>query len=87
MKSISEEKVSGSAMLRLNFASQRRANAAYHALLAEADFSHRGGSIVKLEGKSVVVEINADDPVSLRASLNSYLRLMHIIKSVDQDIG
>ena len=87
MKSKNESSVSGSATLRLNFQSDSSAKAAYRSLLQEADFSHRGGSKVKMQGKSVVVEIQADDPVSLRASMNSYLRLMHIIKSVEQDIG
>ncbi|VVC01485.1 Transcription factor Pcc1 [uncultured archaeon] len=80
-----EEKITGGATLQLHFPSTKSAKAAYDALLAEADFSHRGGSSVKLDGKSVKVEINADDPVSLRASLNSYLRLMHIIKAIDED--
>ncbi|MFA6214219.1 MAG: KEOPS complex subunit Pcc1 [Candidatus Micrarchaeia archaeon] len=77
--------VSGSATLSLTFPSPKPAKAAYDALAAEADFSHRGGSKVSLSGKTVRVEINADDPVSLRASLNSYLRLMHIIKSVEEN--
>lgn len=79
------EKVTGSATLSLSFGSHSSAKAAYGALLSEADFSHRGGSKVKLEGKTVRVEISADDPVSLRASLNSYLRLMQIIKTVEKD--
>ena len=83
----SEGNVSGEATLRLNFASLDSAKAAYHALAQEEDFSHRGGSRVSLKGNSVVVQIHADDPVSLRASLNSYLRLMHIIKSVEADTG
>lgn len=87
MKNESPEKVSCSATLRLSFQSGKSAAAARSALLQEADFSHRGGSKVKLRGNSVVVEIQSDDPVSLRASINSYLRLMHIIKSVEQDIG
>lgn len=73
-----DSKVSCEAVVKFNFATSRLAKAVYDALLAEADFSHRGGSSVALEGKSVKVEIKADDPVSLRASLNSYLRLMHI---------
>ena len=73
-----ESKVSGEAVLTFHFASKQLAKAMYDALLAEADFSHRGGSSVSLEGKDVKVEIWADDPVSLRASLNSYLRLTHI---------
>jgi tRNA threonylcarbamoyladenosine modification (KEOPS) complex Pcc1 subunit len=80
-------KVSGKAELELLFSSAVSAKAAYHALLQEADFSHRGGSRVELEGKSVKVSIKGDDIVSLRASLNSYLRLMHIIKTVETDIG
>ena len=80
------EKVTGDATLSLSFSSLSSAKAAYDALLAEADFSHRGGSKVKLEGKTVRVEILSDDPVSLRASLNSYLRLMQIIKTVEKDI-
>ncbi|MCX6772613.1 MAG: KEOPS complex subunit Pcc1 [Candidatus Micrarchaeota archaeon] len=79
------EKVTGSATLSLSFESLQSAKAAYGALLAEADFSHRGGSKVLLEGKTVRVEIKADDPVSLRASINSYLRLMQIIKTVETD--
>jgi len=82
-----KRKISGTATLALRFPSARLASAAYHALLQEADFSHRGGSRVKLSGKSVRVGISADDPVSLRASINSYLRLMHIIKTLEQDIG
>ena len=80
-----KETVSGSAVLTLTFPSSKPAKAAYGALLSEADFSHRGGSRVTLSGKSVRVEIKADDPVSLRASLNSYLRLMHIIKDVEEN--
>ena len=80
------ERISGSADLTLSFPSASSAKAAYSALLAEADFSHRGGSKVALAGKTVRVEIKADDPVSLRASINSYLRLMHIIKTVEQEI-
>ena len=80
-------KVSGKAELELFFSSAPSAKAAYHALLQEADFSHRGGSKVELKGKSVKVSIKGDDIVSIRASLNSYLRLMHIIKTVETDIG
>lgn len=83
---MAEEKVTGSATLSLSFSSAHSARAAYDALLAEADFSHRGGSKVQLSGKTVRVEISADDPVSLRASLNSYLRLMQIIKTVEKDM-
>ena len=79
-------KVTGAASISLTFESARSSKAAYDALLQEADFSHRGGSKVSLSGKTVRVGIKADDPVSLRASINSYLRLMHIIKTVEQDI-
>lgn len=80
-----KSKVSGSAKIELSFHSVASAKSAHHSLLQEADFSHRGGSKVKLSGKSVTIEIKADDPVSLRASINSYLRLAHIIKTIEQD--
>jgi tRNA threonylcarbamoyladenosine modification (KEOPS) complex Pcc1 subunit len=76
-------KISGSATLSLSFPSAKSAKAAYDALLSEADFVHRGGSQVALSGRTVSVKIAADDPVSMRASINSYLRLMSIIKEVD----
>jgi tRNA threonylcarbamoyladenosine modification (KEOPS) complex Pcc1 subunit len=79
------KQVSGSASILLNFGNAHSAKSAYHSLLQEADFSHRGGSKVKLMGKTVAIEILADDPVSLRASINSYLRLAHIIKTIEQD--
>lgn len=80
-----KSEVKGSATLKLDFPSGKSAHAARAALAAEADFSHRGGSSVSLLGRSVIVRIKADDLVSLRASINSYLRLMHIIKAIEQD--
>ncbi len=79
------KQASGGATLKLHFPDTRSSIAACHALEAEADFAHRGGSRVKRLGKTVVVEIFSDDLVSLRASLNSYLRLMHIIKTLHKD--
>jgi len=81
-----KEGISCFATLRLGFPAKKDAAAAYQSLLQETDFSHRGGSKVIQKGNLVIVDIKADDPVSLRASINSYLRLMHIIKSVEQDL-
>lgn len=80
----SDGKIRASAEIRLSFPSGSSAKAAYNALLSEADFAHRGGSSVHLDGKAVRVQIESEDPVSLRASINSYLRLMHIIKDIDE---
>jgi len=87
MKSEKAGQVKCVATLLLHFQSGQSAAAAYDALLAEADFSHRGTSRVFRSKNSVRVEIAADDPVSLRASINSYLRIMQIIKTLDQDSG
>ncbi len=81
----SEGKVSGKAEITLSFQSEKSAKAAYESLLQETDFSHRGGSKIRAAGKTLVISISADDPVSLRASINSYLRLAHIIKTIEQD--
>lgn len=77
--------ITGKAEITLQFASDKQAKDAYRALLAETDFSHRGGSKLSLSKGALAISIMADDPVSLRASINSYLRLAHIIKAIEQD--
>ncbi len=72
-----------SATLRIGHQSEKQASDLYSSLAQEADFAHRGGSRVKKQGKTVVVDIECEDPVSLRATINSYLRLMQILKTVD----
>jgi len=72
-----------SCSLSIGFDTQKEADDSYSALVQEADFAHRGGSSVKKKGKQVDVEIDSEDPVALRATINSYLRLMQILKTVD----
>jgi tRNA threonylcarbamoyladenosine modification (KEOPS) complex Pcc1 subunit len=85
MKSELRNAIKCTASLEISFPTEKEAKAALDALSAEADFSHRGHSKVEMTGKCVQVKIAADDPVSLRASLNSYLRLMHIIKTIEEN--
>jgi len=79
------ETVKGSAKIELSFPSIASAKSAYGALLQETDFSHRGGSKLSLSKNILTISISADDPVSLRASINSYLRLAHVIKAIEED--
>jgi tRNA threonylcarbamoyladenosine modification (KEOPS) complex Pcc1 subunit len=79
------EKVKGSAKIELVFQSPSSAKSAYDALLQETDFAHRGGSKLSISKNALTISISADDPVSLRASINSYLRLAHVIKSIEED--
>jgi tRNA threonylcarbamoyladenosine modification (KEOPS) complex Pcc1 subunit len=85
MKKTLKNKISAKSSITLFFDSKDRALAAYKALLAETDFSHRGYSEVSFSGKKVIINIFAEDLVSLRASINSYLRLAYVIKSIDEE--
>ncbi|MCX8194847.1 MAG: KEOPS complex subunit Pcc1 [Candidatus Micrarchaeota archaeon] len=86
MKSSQHKKVTfAKASISISFQTEEEARAAYHSLLQESDFSHRGSSKLCLRRKSLIIKIEADDPVSLRASLNSYLRLIYLIKSVEEN--
>jgi tRNA threonylcarbamoyladenosine modification (KEOPS) complex Pcc1 subunit len=69
--------------LSIGFDTQKEAEDSYKALVQEADFAHRGGSKVKKGAKKVDIQIACEDPVALRATINSYLRLMQILKTVD----
>ncbi|MCX8197906.1 MAG: KEOPS complex subunit Pcc1 [Candidatus Micrarchaeota archaeon] len=81
----SKGEIGAEAQIILHFPSKKEARAAFFALKAEEEFSHRGISQVAIDGAHLKILIKAQDPVSLRASLNSYLRLAQVIKSVEQD--
>ncbi|MCX8196785.1 MAG: KEOPS complex subunit Pcc1 [Candidatus Micrarchaeota archaeon] len=74
------------ARLTFLFGTQRLLKAAYDSLSAEASYSHRGKSKISAKDGKLVITIFAEDPTSLKASLNSYLRLMQMIKTLQQEV-
>ena len=60
--------------------------AVYDALLPESGEGKRFSSTIRLEGKKVVISIEAKDATALRAALNSYLRLLSLLSDIEERI-
>lgn len=69
-------------MIKVHFPDKESAAAASTAISNE-QFKKRVTSTVMVRGRSVVVDVVADDVVALRAALNSYLRLLQAIEKTN----
>ena len=68
--------IGAKAFVRLNFASQKQLSTLLEALTPEANAQVTRRANIKLEkdGLFLVLTVEADDTVALRATLNAYLR-------------
>ena len=68
------------AVIRLNFSSEKQLKVVLEALRPETETSATPRSKVhlKAEGQSLILEFKANDTSALRASMNSYLRLIGV---------
>ncbi|MEM4554576.1 MAG: KEOPS complex subunit Pcc1 [Candidatus Anstonellaceae archaeon] len=78
------KKAAYEASLSFPFSSADSLKAAYDSLIAETEFSKKGKSKIFIKGNALVVKIWAENLTSFKASLSSYLRLMQIIKTLDE---
>lgn len=64
------------ASVRLRFSSEKQLATLLNALAPEANapVSRRTRAVLEKEGKFLVLKVEADDTVALRAALNAYLR-------------
>jgi len=64
------------ASVRLRFSSEKQLTTLLDALAPEANapVSRRTRAVLEKEGKFLVLKVEADDTVALRAALNAYLR-------------
>lgn len=67
------------AEMEVSFPSAREAENAVRSLLQETEFKGRSSSGLSRRGAKLIVQVKAEDPVALRAALNSYLRLISIL--------
>lgn len=72
------------ATVRLRFAAEERLQMVLNALGPEVrnPATRRAGTVLEREGNSLVLNVEADDTVALRASLNAYLRWISSILGV-----
>ncbi len=60
--------------------------ALFRALLPESGRARRFRADVRLENDRVIIHITASDPTALRAAVNSYLRLLNIVHSLEESL-
>ncbi len=71
--------------MKFHFSTAKQAVDAKTALAQETEFKKRANSQVSCKGNVLDVSISADDPVALRATANSYLRLLSVIEKLEQE--
>jgi KEOPS complex subunit Pcc1 len=74
------------AVVRLGFISEKQLKVVLEALKPETETSSTNRSIVNMnsENQSLVLEFNAKDTSALRASMNSYLRLIGVAMNLQK---
>lgn len=72
------------ASIEVDFDSKKAVDNAVASLEQETMFKKRGRARLKKKGKALLIEIEADDVVVLRATMNSYMRLLQIIKEINK---
>ena len=72
------------ASIEVDFPSEKAVNNAITSLEQETLFKKEGRSRLKKKGKSLIIEIEADNAVVLKAMMNSYMRLLQIIEGINK---
>ena len=78
--------IGAKAFVRLNFASQKQLSTLLEALMPEtkAQFTRRASVKLEEEGLFLVLTVEANDTVALRATLNAYIRWINSMVNVMQ---
>lgn len=69
-------------MIEIPFASEKEAKEAHSALQSETSFQKRATSALKLNGKTLTIEIKSEDLASLHATTASYMRALKVMSAV-----
>ena len=72
------------AVFEVEFKSDKDAKNAVLSLEQETEFKKRVRSRVSSKGNKLLVDMDADDVVALRAAMNSYFRLIYVVKGIDE---
>ena len=67
-------------IFEVEFNSENHAQIIYNSIKPELSFSRndRSTTTIQLKNKSIIIEINSKDVVSLRASIHSYVRWINL---------
>lgn len=78
--------VTAKATISIVFSDEAEVKAAIAALKGEEAFKKRSTSHTIQNGKELIITVDSQDSVSLRAALNAYLRDLQVIEGVKNDI-
>jgi tRNA threonylcarbamoyladenosine modification (KEOPS) complex Pcc1 subunit len=79
------------ALIRLRFSSEKHLNTLLNALAPEAGAppTSRAKTILEKKGEFLILKVEAEDTVALRATLNAYLRwicsTVNVLKIIEQN--
>jgi len=70
------------ARIKVDFGDEKAAKKAYNSLIQETKFRKRSITKIAVEKNFLLIEIKASSFPVLRATINSYLRLLNLLYSV-----
>lgn len=70
------------ARIKVDFADEKTAKRAYNSLIQETKFRKRSTTKLAIEKNFLFIEIKTSSLPVLRATINSYLRLLNLLYSV-----
>lgn len=71
-------------IIEVKFPDEKSAKSAVKALSHEGLAGSRSRSEVKRKGKTILVLINADDVVAMRATMNAFMREFQVFESLEK---
>lgn len=74
----------GTSILKTKFSSKEAAENAKKSLERETNTNKRFSSKIYIENTTLVVEIEGEDMVALRATTNSFLRYLQVIEQLEK---
>lgn len=76
-------KMKCSAKIQFHFKTSADCSSALHALKSEEEYKKRAFTDLQAEGNTLHAQIEAEDVVALRATLNSILRYLQVIQNIN----
>ncbi|MEK6982834.1 MAG: KEOPS complex subunit Pcc1 [Candidatus Micrarchaeota archaeon] len=71
--------------IKIQFKTKEEVSAAVIALKQEEEFSKRATSKISADANTLIVDFESEDIVSLRATINAYLRVLQIAEGIEAE--
>ncbi|MBI4399617.1 hypothetical protein HY570_02610 [Candidatus Micrarchaeota archaeon] len=68
--------------MEIPFKSNKEASNAYKALVQETEFKKRSITIIQAKKKNLVITVESNELSALRATVNSYMRLLKLMSDI-----